>query len=90
MLLCLVNGVLDIKLIESGKYEPKFDLFNPLETLQFIKDIFSPYVKMQQSELAFKATSMSALNEAIVSKHQEHLLPPQALPELLRGDQVRL
>ena len=42
LLLCLVNDVLDIKLIESGKFEPKLIEFSPLETLLFIKDMFSP------------------------------------------------
>ena len=42
LLLCLVNDVLDIKLIEAGKFEPKMQRFSPLKILKFIKDMFSP------------------------------------------------
>ena len=42
LLLCLVNDVLDIKLIEAGKFEPKMQTFSPLKILKFIKDMFSP------------------------------------------------
>lgn len=40
LLLCLVNDVRDIKLIESGKFSPKMEAFSPLETLQLIREIF--------------------------------------------------
>ena len=86
LLLSMVNDVLDIKLIESGNFTPKFETFNPLQTLQFIKDIFSPQTEMQKTTLNFKTVSISTLNEAIALNHQEHLMPEQAIPELLKGD----
>ena len=86
LLLSLVNDVLDIKLIESGKFAPKFETFNPLETLQFIKDIFNPQSEMQMTTLNFKTVSIATLNEAIAMNHQEHFLAEQAMPELLNGD----
>ena len=42
LLLCLVNDVLDIKLIETGKFEQKMVEFSPLETLEFLKEMFMP------------------------------------------------
>ena len=36
LLLCLVNGVIDINAIEQGKFEKKAVLFKPLELLTFI------------------------------------------------------
>ena len=42
LLLCLVNDVLDIKLIAQGKYHAKMIDFNPMDTLQFIQDMFTP------------------------------------------------
>ena len=42
LLLCLVNDVLDIKLIESGKFESKMERFSPLKILKFITDMFNP------------------------------------------------
>lgn len=42
LLLCLVNDVLDIKLIETGKFESKMERFSPLKILKFITDMFNP------------------------------------------------
>lgn len=47
LLLCLVNDVLDIKLIESGKFRQKSTVFDPRETIEFIKQIFLPQSEMQ-------------------------------------------
>ena len=45
-LLCLVNDVLDMKMIENGQYEPKFEIFNPQNVLDFIIDVFLAQSKM--------------------------------------------
>ena len=41
LLLCLVNDILDLKLIEEKKFTPKLALFDPRETLDFIVDLFT-------------------------------------------------
>ena len=46
MLLCLVNDVLDIKMIIHKKYEAKLEKFNPLNILNFIQQMFSPQAEM--------------------------------------------
>jgi len=40
LLLCLVNDVLDMKMIEQGKYEPKLEKFSPQGILKFIVNMF--------------------------------------------------
>ena len=42
LLLCLVNDVLDMKLIKVGKFEAKLTEFEPAKTLRFIEDMFRP------------------------------------------------
>ena len=42
LLLCLVNDVLDIKMINQGCYTPKLELFSPADVIQFILDMFQP------------------------------------------------
>ena len=40
LLLCLVNDVLDMKMIEQDKYEPKQERFSPQSILKFIVNMF--------------------------------------------------
>ena len=40
LLLCLVNDILDIKLIETGMYTPKLEIFAPQSVFSFITQIF--------------------------------------------------
>ena len=47
LLLCLVNDVLDIKMIQSQKFEPKVEKFNPVkDVLEFIVAMFNPQAEM--------------------------------------------
>ena len=46
LLLCLVNDVLDMKMIEQGKYSSKLEIFNPKNILEFIIDMFQAQTKM--------------------------------------------
>ena len=40
LLLCLVNGVIDINAIEQKKFETKAISFKPLDVLNFIEAMF--------------------------------------------------
>ena len=40
LLLCLVNDILDLKLIEENKFVAKKELFQPRETFNFITNMF--------------------------------------------------
>ena len=53
LLLCLVNDILDLKLIEENKFVPKNEVFSPRETFNFITNMFAPQVEMQNSTLRF-------------------------------------
>ena len=46
LLLCLVNDVLDMKMIEQGKYSSKLEIFNPKNILEFIIDMFQAQTTM--------------------------------------------
>ena len=46
MLLCLVNDILDLKLIEENKFVSKQELFSVKDTLDFIINMFGPQVEM--------------------------------------------
>ena len=41
MLLCLVNDILDLKLIEEGKFLVRQEIFSPRSTLEFLVVMFS-------------------------------------------------
>ena len=60
LLLCLVNDILDFKLIKENQFIPKVELFKPIETFGFILNMFAWEVKFHGSKLFFK-TSPSPL-----------------------------
>ena len=53
LLLCLVNDILDLKLIEEDKFLPKNEIFSPRDTFSFITKMFAPQVEMVNSTLSF-------------------------------------
>ena len=46
MLLCLVNDILDIKMIASGKFNLKNEIFDPKAVFDFIIAMFKPQSKI--------------------------------------------
>ena len=40
LLLCLVQGVLDINSIANDTYDPRLETFNPADAFKFIRDMF--------------------------------------------------
>ena len=54
MLLCLVTDMLDLKLIEQGKFVKRKETFTVVDIFQFVLGIFGQQAKLQQSELTFK------------------------------------
>ena len=41
MLFINVNDMLDFRLIEEGKFEPKIELFSPVQAFKFILNVLS-------------------------------------------------
>ena len=69
LLLCLVNDVLDMKLIEVGKFEPKLSVFEPAKILTFIEDMFRPQAKIQNCKVSCHAISIFSLKTAYILNH---------------------
>ena len=70
LLLCLVNDVLDIKLIKMGKFEAKTSVFDPKQTLRFIEDMFKPQADIQNVTVSCHAISLFSLKTAYSLNHQ--------------------
>lgn len=46
LLICLVNDILDFKLMQQDKFQKRVQTFNPTDTFKFIMDIFEHQVKV--------------------------------------------
>ena len=57
LLLCLVNDVLDMKLIEQGKFDPKLEKFSPKSVLDFIVSMFEPQSNMLNTVVSVLPTN---------------------------------
>ena len=95
LLLCLVNDILDLKLIEENKFVPKNEVFSPRDTFNFITNMFAPQVEMQNSTLSFR--EMPSLENPANTSSVSYYLPPivsqtilpsqtKSLPDFLIGD----
>ena len=71
LLLCLVNDVLDLKLIKMEKFEKKIESFKPTDTLDFIKAMFRPQAEMQHCTLSYQTVTIDSLSTATTHGHQE-------------------
>jgi len=75
LLLSLVNGVLDMKLIESGQFESKLEFFDPKQILIFIKAMFEAQAKMIRTTITTETVSAEVLDHAIEHGHNFLLMP---------------
>ena len=71
LLLCLVNDILDLKLIEEKKFVNKQEIFSPRDTLEFIVNMFAPQVEMQNTKISYE-TILSLKNDG---KDQNERMP---------------
>ena len=69
MLLCLVNDVLDIKMILHKKYEAKLEKFNPVNILNFIEQMFQPQAEMQRTEVSYYTVTTKWLLQLTEENH---------------------
>ena len=68
-LLCLVQDVLDMKTIESQKYEKKCAKFSPASTLKFIEEMFKPHSTIAGTELITDTVSITSMDSAFLHNH---------------------
>ena len=71
LLLCLVNDVLDLKLIKMDKYQSKIESFKPTDTLEFIKAMFRPQAEMQNCKISYQTVTIDSLKTATIHGHCE-------------------
>ena len=53
LLLCLVNDILDLKMIEQNRFIKRIETFSPMQTIKFVIEIFAQQAAMQNSAIAF-------------------------------------
>ena len=85
-LLCLVNCVLDMKSVESGKFQPKIEQFDPLAVLKFIVALFEQNADFQRTKIEYETVKAADLTKAFVFNHKKIRLASKLLPKLLLGD----
>ena len=54
LLLCLVNDILDLKMIDQQRFVTRNELFSPTATFEFIISVFAQAAEMQETELTFE------------------------------------
>ena len=75
LMLSLVNGVMDIKLIEQGKFEVDCQNFNPANAFAFILAIFRPQLDVTETGLVFEMVAPQVLEVALEHGHNRSLMP---------------
>ena len=85
-LLSVVNGILDVKLIESGAFVPTLELFNPVAVLQFIITIFRPMIDLQRTELVYETVKAADLDREFSHNYNKMMMTHKSLPLYLVGD----
>ena len=55
MLLCLVNDLLDMQMIEHDKFAVKIEAFQPMKTFNLILDMFAPQARLMSSIIRFES-----------------------------------
>ena len=85
LLLCLVNDILDLKMIEQNRFVERIETFRTLQTFKFIIDIFAQQAQMQRSEISFDVVPLP-LDEESVKRLLHNPLASEELPSYLKGD----
>jgi len=90
LLLCLVNDVLDLKMIEEGVFKRQNEKFDPHETLNFVLNIFRQHAELQNSQLSLKVLSPTSKLDPLQQLLRICEPTEPTLPKHLFGDQIRL
>ena len=96
LLLCLVNDVLDIKMIEQGQFKTKTEAFCIKNILSFTVAMFYPQSKAQSTTVSAQTISTSDFEMLVHHGYENYseneILPLKEalLPERIVGDHIRL
>ena len=85
-LLSLVNCVLDMKMVESGDFQPILEQFDPVAVLTFIIAIFKPLSELQKTKIEYETVEADDLEDDLTHDYDKMMLTHQQLPSLLLGD----
>ena len=58
LLLSLVNDMLDINLIEEGKFVPKTEQFKLEDTFKFLTNMFDPQMTVMNNKLSVRVVQV--------------------------------
>ena len=91
LLLCLVNDILDLKMIDQDRFITRSELFNPNVTFKFVSNIFKKQAEMMDAPLIFE-TVQKLRSPEIVGPDDRELFDDELapLPQQLIGDHLRL
>ncbi len=65
MLLTLVDGMLDMRLIQQGKFRINKNRFNPVEILKFVTSMFSLEANMIKTKISCHTVKAEQLDQAV-------------------------
>ena len=90
LLLNLVNGLLDYKMLQEGVFDVKAINFCPTNLFEEIGEIFALQAQKQLISLKFKSVSAAVIDGIKSINSVENRDCGFTLPEILNGDNVRL
>lgn len=91
LLVCLVNDILDHKLIEQGKFRQRLITFKPIDTLQFVVNMFKNQADLLNIDLSFHVVQGPLTEQSrLLVFTQDHQEATTKFPVELYGDQIRL
>ena len=89
LLLSLVNDMVDLKLIKEDQFSTNQNVFDPLETLDFVRQMFHYQAEANSIELAIKTIPAQYIDNRQAIRWYERLVEKD-LPSQLKGDELRL
>ena len=90
LLLSLVKDLIDLKQIKENCFNTNIRAFNPVDVLEFVKNILQLQAESKRIELSYKTVESSLLANPELSASKFKKLVQTDLPETLLGDELRL
>jgi len=90
LLLCLVNDMLDLRMIADGVFKFRNKKFNPLQSIQHVFSILGQHAEIQNSKLTMEVFSSLGHADVRARVLSQKSTEPVVLPQHLYGDEIRL